>query len=118
MEQITIGQAAGALALIVAIIASVNSLKKSVKGWLDAALKEQFASIENTQKDIIKRLDSVDMENCKNYLVMYLSGISRGEMRDETEKQRFWEQYEHYTQKGGNSYIRNKVEELQKKGWL
>ena len=118
MEQITIGQAAGALALIVAIIASVNSLKKSVKGWLDAALKEQFASIETTQKDIIKRLDSVDMENCKNYLVTFLSGISRGEMRDETENQRFWEQYEHYTQSGGNSYIRNKVEELQKKGWL
>lgn len=112
MDQITIGQAAGALALIVAIIAGVNSLKKSVKGWLDSALKEQFQAIETTQKDILKRLDSVDIENCKNYLVTFLAEAARGEMKDETEMQRFWEEYEHYCKLGGNSYIKNKVEEL------
>ena len=112
MDQITIGQAAGALALIVAIIAGVNSLKKSVKSWLDSALKEQFQAIETTQKDILKRLDSVDIENCKNYLVTFLAEAQRGEMKDETELQRFWEEYEHYQKLGGNSYIRNKVEEL------
>lgn len=112
MEQITLGQAAGALALVVAIIAGINSLKKSIKGWLDTALKDQFSALEQMQKDILKRLDSVDIENCKNYLVTFLAEAQRGEMKDETEMQRFWEEYEHYQKLGGNSYIRNKVEEL------
>lgn len=112
MEQITLGQAAGALALVVAIIAGVQSLKKSIKGWLDAALKDQFDAFEKKQDEILKRLDSVDIENCKNYLVTFLAEVSRGEVKDETEMQRFWEEYEHYQKLGGNSYIKNKVEEL------
>ena len=112
MESITIGQAAGALALILAIIAGVQSLKKNMKGWLTAALKEQFDTMDKTQKEILKRLDSVDLENCKNFLVTFIAEVGRGEMKDETELQRFWEEYEHYQKLGGNSYIRNKVEEL------
>lgn len=112
MESITIGQAAAALALIVAIIGGVQAIKKNVKEWLKTALKEQFEGLEKTQKDILKRLDNVDLENCKNYLVTFLAEVGRGEVKDETEMQRFWEEYEHYTEKGGNSYIRNKVEDL------
>ena len=114
IESITIGQAAAGLALIVAIIAGVQALKKNIKAWLDAALKDQFAGIEKTQKDILARLDTVDKENCKNYLVTFLAEVARGEMKDETEMQRFWEEYEHYTAPPlkGNSYITHKVEEL------
>lgn len=119
MESITLGQAAGALALIVAIIAGVQSLKKSIKSWLNAALKEQFDGVnkrfddvDRKQGDLMKRLDTVDIENCKNYLVTFLAEVQRGEIKDETEMQRFWEEYEHYQKLGGNSYIRNKVDEL------
>lgn len=119
MESITLGQAAGALALIVAIIAGAQSLKKSIKSWLNAALKEQFDGVnkrfddvDRKQNDMMKRLDTVDIENCKNYLVTFLAEVARGEIKDETELQRFWEEYEHYHNLGGNSYIKNKVEEL------
>ena len=112
MESITIGQAAAALAFVVAVIAGVQSLKKTMKGWLTATLKEQFDAMEKSQKEILKRLDSVDLENCKNFLVTNIAEIGRGEMKDETELQRFWEEYEHYQKLGGNSYIKNKVEEL------
>ena len=112
MESITIGQIAAGLALVLAIIAGIQNLKKNMKGWLSAALKEQFDTLDKTQKEILKRLDSVDMENCKNFLVTFVSEVGRGEMKDETELQRFWEEYEHYLKLGGNSYIRNKVEEL------
>lgn len=112
MENITIGQISGALLFIIALIAALQSLKKSIKGWLDSALKDRFASLEQTQKDILKRLDTVDIENCKNYLVTFLAEVARGETKDETEMQRFWEEYEHYQKLGGNSYIRNKVDEL------
>lgn len=112
MENITLGQLSAALLFIVAIIAAAQSLKKSIKSWLNAILKERFDIIDKSQAEIIKRLDTVDLENCKNYLVTFLSEVNRGEPKDETEIQRFWEEYEHYIDKGGNSYIRNKVEDL------
>ena len=36
----------------------------------------------------------------------------------EIETERFWEQYEHYKKMDGNSYIKEWVAKLQKKGWL
>lgn len=112
MESITIGQMAAALGFIVAIIAGVTSLKKSIKSGIESALKDKFDELEKTNKEILKRLDAVDIENCKNFLVTFLAEVARGEMKDETELQRFWEEFEHYQKLGGNSYIRNKVEEL------
>lgn len=112
MDTITIGQAAGALALLVAVVAGIQSLKKTIKGWLSAALKSEFEALEKSQKDILKRLDSVDLENCKNYLVTFLAEVGRGDPKDETEMQRFYEELEHYRKLGGNSYIQNKVDQL------
>ena len=60
----------------------------------------------------------IDIENCKNYLVTFLAEVSRGEEKDETEIMRFWEEYGHYKNKGGNSYVHRKVEELKKRGLL
>lgn len=119
MEQITLGQIGIAVGFLVALIAGVNALKKSIKEWLNSALKEnfdgmnkRFDGLDKRLDGLEKRLDSVDTENCKNYLVTFLAEAARGEMKDETELQRFWEEYEHYQKLGGNSYIKNKVEEL------
>lgn len=119
MEQITLGQIGIAVGFLVALIAGVNALKKSIKEWLNSALKEnfdrvdkRFDGLDKRLDGLEKRLDSVDIENCKNYLVTFLAEAARGEIKDETELQRFWEEYEHYQKLGGNSYIKNKVEEL------
>lgn len=119
MEQITLGQIGIAVGFLVALIAGVKTLKTSIKDWLKSALKEQFDGVnrrfdelDTKQTAVIKRLDTVDIENCKNYLVTFLAEVARGEMKDETEMQRFWEEFEHYQSLGGNSYIKNKVEEL------
>ncbi len=118
MDSITIGQAAAALALIVAIIAGLKALKTNIKEWLNATLKDQFSALERTQKDILKRLDSVDLENCKNFLVTFIAEVGRGEPKDETEMQRFWEEYEHYQKLGGNSYIKARVADLKERKLL
>ena len=118
MENITIGQIAVGVAFVVALIGGLTSLKKSIKGWVEEALKDKFAAIEKSQKEILKRLDMVDIENCKNYLITFLSEMNWGEVKDEIEIKRFWEEYEHYSACGGNSYVKHRVEELQKKGYL
>ena len=116
MENITIGQIAVTIAFVVALVGGLTSLKKLITKGIEDALKTRFDGIEKSQKEIIKRLDMVDIENCKNYLITFLSEVSRGELKDEIEVKRFWEELEHYYACGGNSYVKHKVDELQKRG--
>lgn len=118
MENITIGQIAVAVAFVVALIGGLTSLKKLITKGIEDALKTKFESIEKSQKEILKRIEMVDLENCKNYIITYLSEAARGEQKDEIEIKRFYEELEHYYACGGNSYVRHKVEELQKKGLI
>ena len=102
------------IAFLAALIGSCGAIFAAVQ----KVLKKLFAT---QTKDIQTRLDSqgeaikrVDLENCKNFLVSFLSRCERGDKIDEIEKARFWEQYEHYRELGGNAYIGNKVESLKK----
>lgn len=111
MEQITLGEIAVILTFIVGFITSVKYLKGSFKDWITSAVTTVVKPLED-------KLKTVDLENCKNYLVSYLSNLEKGLPVTELETQRFWEEYEHYTDKGGNSYIKNKVEKFQEEGKL
>lgn len=125
MESITIGQIAVAVAFIAALITGGVKIKDAVKKWLTNTLKESFDAqkretdeIKRTVEDIKGQLDKVDIENCKNYLVTFLAETERGEVKDEIELQRFYEEYEHYVEKGGNSYVKEKFAKLKQKGYL
>ena len=111
MDQITLGEVAAAVTLIGGLITGVSVLMQTTKKWIKESLEDQL----NT---ITERLDQVDMESCKNYLVSYLSDVEHGKDPGELEKQRFYEEYQHYQKIGGNSYIKHKVDELQAKGLL
>ena len=122
MENITVGQIAIAVAFIAALITGGIKIKDAVKKWLENLLKEKFDAVSEENKKlsakidaIEKRLADVDLENCKNYLVTFISEVKRGEIKDEIERQRFWEEYSHYVNEGGNSYIRHDVENLKSK---
>ncbi len=125
MESITLGQLSAGLIFIVALIAGVQNLKKNIKAWIEDGLRTRFDSIDKQNEKILSkiddvetRLDKVDTENCKNYLVTFMAEVRRGETKDSTEIQRFWEEYDHYISKGGNSYVREGVEDLKRKGLL
>lgn len=125
METLTLGQLSAGLLFIVALIAGIQNLKSNIKKWIEESLKSRFDAIDKQNEKILEkindvdsRIDKVDMENCKNYLVTFLAEIRRGEKKDPTEYQRFWEEYDHYISKGGNSYVREGVEELKAKGML
>lgn len=111
MESITLGQVSLAITFIVGLISGIGFLSQSTKRWISAAMKEQMS-------ELTRRLDQVDMESTKNYLVSYLSDVENGKVPGEIEKQRFYEGYQHYEAIGGNSYIKHKVDELKAKNWL
>ena len=60
MDSITLGQIAVGVAFVAALIGGITSLKKSIKGWVEAALKDRFDAIDKSQEEILKRLDLVD----------------------------------------------------------
>lgn len=125
MEQITIGQIAIAVAFLAALITGGVKIKDAVKKWLTTLLNDSFEKqkketdeIKKSVNDLKGQLDKVDLENCKNYLVTYLAEAERGMQKDPIESQRFWEEYQHYCDKGGNSYIKEKVNKLKGKGLI
>lgn len=125
MEQITVGQMVVAITLIVSIISGVTYIKRHLQNWIADSLKDQFAKVDSQFDKVDERIDhlenhmeGIDVATCKNFLVARLAEVEKGLPWDEIEKERFWEQYEHYVKHGGNTYIKTKVEELQKKGVL
>lgn len=118
MEDITIGQVGAALAFIAGFFGGVAYLKNVLKGILSSVVKQELEPMRKQMDEMQQKIDRVDMESCKNYIVTCLAEIERGEVFSETERARFWEQYEHYIATGHNSYIKSKVEQLKKQGKL
>ena len=111
MEDITIGQIGVGLTFIVGFISSITYLHAKIKVWIADALSDQF-------KELNGKIDAVDMNATKNFLVARLSDIEQDNPMNEIEAERFWEQYEHYHKIGGNSYIDQKVDKLKSLGKL
>ena len=118
MEQITLGQIAAWAGFIALLGGSVLTILKGARKILTDLFREQMTQINarlDRQEETIKK---IDQENCKNFLVSFLAKAESGGALDEIETQRFWEEYQHYTEIGGNSYIKNKVEKLKGAGKL
>mgnify|MGYP002622427952 CR=1 FL=1 len=118
MESITLNQVGVAVAFVVSLISGIGFINQRMKKWIKESMQEQLDAIESNINELHKRIDDVDQESCKNYLVSFLSDTEKGEWIDDIEKERFWEQYEHYTSHGGNSYIKRKVELLKSENKL
>lgn len=118
MENITLTDVALVITFLVGLFGGIGYLSECVKKWIEKALDDQFQKINADIQEINKKTDRIDMESCKNFLVQCLDKFEKENNISEIAKERFWEQYEHYTNKGGNSYIMNKVENLQRDGKL
>lgn len=136
MEGITLGEVAVALAFVVALLTGGKYIINSIKSGVSNLLRDEFEALNKKLKSINERIEgldkkidavdnklddkinNVDMESCKNFLVVRMSAIERGDTMSEVELERFWEQYDYYRNQGGNSYIRHKVEQLERDGKL
>lgn len=119
MADWTLGYVAEIVIFLGGLIAGLTYLYAVLKKWLSKIFEEQNKEMRERLDEINKRLDIMDKETTKNYLVQFLSEVKRGEKINETERQRFYEQYHHYTEDlKGNTYIKTEVEKLQKKGLI
>ena len=111
MENVTLGQISAAVLFLTALIGGIILMVKWIRSVIVKVMQEELEPMK-------KQLMAVDLENCKNYLVMYLASVDRGEPKDPIEEERFYEELEHYQKNGGNSYIKTKVEQMKLAGKL
>ena len=113
MENLTLQDLSLAVTFLVGFFGGVGFLYKSIKGFLEKIIKEQYAPIQDNLNDLKTTVERVDMESCKNFLVRCLGGFEHDVKLSDIEQERFWEEYEHYLRNGGNSYVKHRVEKLQ-----
>ena len=65
-----------------------------------------------------KKIEDLDINQCKSFLVDAFSDIKSGIEKNPVQIARIYEVYDHYTKKGGNSYIHEEFEKLQKENKL
>ena len=118
LDSISTGQIVSIITILAGLVGSVIYLRNAMKTWVIGAITPELTGIKDEMNKINNRLEDVDIESCKNYLVMMISKIEQGTELDEVEKERFYEQYEHYLKLGGNTYIQVTVEKLQKKNLI
>lgn len=111
MQSLTLQRIYDNIVFIVALCGGMYAIYRGVKRGIKKLLEEEFEALN-------KRIDSIDMETTKNFLVRFLADVEKGTVVTEIERERFWEQYEHYLKMDGNSYVKEWVAKLQKKGWL
>lgn len=118
MENLTLQDISLAITFMVGFIGGVGFLYKSIKGFLEKIITEQFEPFQKSLDELKDNVEKVDMESCKNFLVRCLGDFENGKIISDIEQERFWEEYEHYLSKGGNSYVKHRVEKLQAEGKL
>lgn len=104
MKNITLGDISQALIFIAGLLGSIAYLKKHIHEWVLG--------------DTDKKLEQIQSDSCKDYIVLILEDLERGEKVSDTALQRFYERYGEYTSKGNNGYIKAKVKELVEQGVL
>lgn len=106
IEQVTV---ADIVSFIIGLVAFIKAVEYIVTGLSNNLLNTVKKSVE----PISRRLDDIDKEQCKNYLVQC---FHENRKLSEFEKQRVYEVYQHYRDLGGNSYIKEEFERLQDEG--
>ena len=106
MDNITLGQISNLMLWVIGIGTATLTIVKAVK-----------STIAKSFEPIDKKIDNVDLNATKNFLVRCIADIDKNGI-DPVTKMRFYEQFEHYQKMGGNSYIKDEVERLKKEGKL
>lgn len=115
---INLGIAFTTITSIVSIIGTVVALIKYLKKGFDKWAAETNKPLEDKIDIMINDINSVKFDNCKNYVVNFLSKVEEGRKITNDELLRFNENYKQYGDMGGNSYVHSWVERLKKEGKL
>jgi len=121
MENWTLGGINGFLVFIVTFAGTITGIIVLLKRIGNVIFKPVNVKLEtisidlNNKMDLLDgKLDKVDKNATMNYLVRCMEDLDKGVRLEGVARQRFIEQYDHYVNLGGNSYIKEEYERLKK----
>lgn len=106
MENLTLGDVGKTLAFIVAFLSSIVYLKQVL-----------INSINKTLVPIDKKIDSIELNYIRSYLVNFMCQVENEKVSNE-QIINAYDLYDRYCDMGGNSYVHDKWEKLKKEGKL
>lgn len=119
IQDLTLEQISVAVLFIGGLYGGVKYLKKEIKDFLDKLLDSKLSPLNKKLDDMQEAITELDVQATKNFLVRYLADIEREDVIFDTERERFWEEYDHYTEElGKNSFIKEWVNKLKNEGKL
>ena len=119
IQDLTLEEISLAIIFIVGLIGGIKYLKDAIKESIQKFLEDQFEGVNNKLDELQSSITSLDTQSTKNFLVRYLADIEREDHIFDSERQRFWEEYDHYINDlGENSFIKEWVAKLKKQGKL
>ena len=86
------------------------------KSFIAKILKPIDQKIDHIQEISSKSRDNIELELIKMTLVNYISDVEHGIEKSQIQRQNAYELYDRYKTLGGNSYIHDRWDNLQKEG--
>lgn len=119
MEGITLGEISNVLVFIAGILTAGGTIAGFMSKRFGKMMKEELKPLNDKIDDLAGQVNQVDVDNTKNYLQQTISAIKDGAVLDTAAKERFYENYDHYTNDLNlNSWVHSEVDELKKAGKL
>ena len=119
MENVTLGEIYNVLAWIAGILGSGAVIANFAIKHLRKVIKAELEPLKQSLDANTRHLNQVDIDNTKNYLQQTISAINDGVKLDTAGRERFYENYDHYTNDLHlNSWVHKEVERLEKEGKL
>lgn len=119
MEGITLGEISNVLVFIAGILTAGGTIAGFMSKRFGKMMKEELKPLNDKIDDLAEQVNQVDVDNTKNYLQQTISAIKDGAVLDTAAKERFYENYDHYTNDLNlNSWVHSEVDQLKKAGKL
>ena len=118
MHNVDLVALADILIKLAAVIGAYGVITAVISKHFTKKVKEVIEPLAEQVADVRKRIDETELDGMKNYLASYLSKLELGQPVTEIETERFYDSYQKYTELGGNSYIKGKVDRLKNEGKL
>ena len=115
---ITIAVISALVGGLVGFLSNLKKLADMIANSIGKVTQKQIEPLEAKIDILANKIDEVDLNSVKDFLVGKFAEIERGEELDGVTRQRVYEEMERYTTKGGNSYIKARFDELKKQGRL
>lgn len=119
MEAITLGDISNVLVFIAGILTAGGTIAGFMSKRFGKMMKEELKPLNDKIDGLASQVNQVDIDNTKNYLQQTISAVSAGVKLDQAARERFYENYDHYTNDLNlNSWVHKEVERLEKEGKL